>query len=146
VAGDGFARGAAEKQAARLGLTERVRFAGWQADLDAFYRRASLLVVPSLWPEPFGIVGLEAMARALPVVAYRSGGIPEWLEDRVTGLLVEPGDVDALAAAIDRLLGDPALARAMGRAGQERQRRLFAAGPHLARLEQIYTRVAGWSG
>ncbi len=138
VVGDGPDRAPAEKLAAALGISPRVEFTGWQRDVEPFYDRASLLVVPSLWPEPFGIVGIEAMARALPVVAYRSGGIPEWLENEVTGLLVEPGDVGGLAAAIGRLLSDPARARAMGRAGQERQRRLFAPDRHLARLESVY--------
>ena len=139
VVGDGPARGAAEGLAARLGLAGRVSFAGWQQDVEPYWRRASLLVVPSLLLEPFGIVGLEAMARALPVVAYRSGGIPEWLEDGVTGRLVEPGDVAGLAAAVGALLADAALARKLGAAGQERQRARFGPERHLAALEKILT-------
>jgi glycosyltransferase involved in cell wall biosynthesis len=141
VVGDGPARPGAEKLTARLNLRDRVEFVGWQEDVEPFYRRASLLAVPSLWPEPFGIVGLEAMARALPVVAYRSGGIPEWLEDGVTGVLVEPGDVSGLTAAVDRFLSDPGEARRMGEAGQARQRRLFSPEPHMERLERIYREV-----
>jgi glycosyltransferase involved in cell wall biosynthesis len=142
VVGDGPDRAPAEKLAAALGTSPRVEFAGWQRDVEPFYSRASLLVVPSLWPEPFGIVGIEAMARALPVVAYRSGGIPEWLEDEVSGLLVEPGDVGGLAAAIGQLTSDPARAREMGRSGQERQRRLFGPDRHLTRLESFYRELA----
>jgi glycosyltransferase involved in cell wall biosynthesis len=138
VVGDGPGLCSAEKLVRRLKLQSRVEFAGWQEDVEPFYARASLLVVPSLWPEPFGIVGIEAMARALPVVAYRSGGIPEWLDDGVTGLLVEPGNIKGLAGAIDAVLSDPERARNMGRAGGERQRKLFSPQPHLERLEAIY--------
>lgn len=142
MVGDGPSRAAAEKLAEALGLAARVQFAGWQEDVEPFYARASLLAVPSLWPEPFGIVGIEAMARALPVVAYRSGGIPEWLADGETGILVEPGDVRGLAATLDEILSDPEKARRMGRAGQSRQRELFGPAQHIERLEAIYKEVA----
>lgn len=142
VVGDGPARPAAERLAARLGLADRVEFAGWQAETGPFYDRAALLAVPSLWPEPFGLVGLEAMARGLPVAAYRSGGIPEWLEADRTGLLVEPGDVAGLAAAVDALVADPDRARAMGAAGRERQRTIFGPARHLDRLEGILREAA----
>jgi len=138
VVGDGISKSDSEELSRKLGLSDRVEFAGWQEDVEPFYRRAALLVVPSLWPEPFGIVGIEAMARALPVVAYRSGGIPEWLDDGVTGTLVEPGDIPGLARAIDEVVSDPEGARRMGRAGQERQRELFSPEPHMKRLEEIY--------
>jgi glycosyltransferase involved in cell wall biosynthesis len=146
VVGDGLARGTSERLAARLGISGRVTFAGWQDDVQPFYRRASLLAVPSIWPEPFGLIGLEAMAQALPVVAYRSGGIPEWLTDGVTGTLVEPGDVHGLAAAIDALIADPALARRLGVAGQRRQRESFGAGRHVARLEAILAAAGSGRG
>jgi glycosyltransferase involved in cell wall biosynthesis len=68
---------------------------------------AALLIVPSTWQEPLGLVVLEAMACGVPVVASAVGGIPEMIQHGVTGSLVPPGDPDALAAAIDRLLGDP---------------------------------------
>ena len=146
VVGDGFARRGAERAAGELGLARRVEFASWQDDVEPFYRRASVLVVPSLWPEPFGIVGIEAMARALPVVAYRSGGIPEWLEDGRTGMLCEPGDINGLAESIDAVLSEPGAASRMGKAGQERQRRLFSPEPHLERLEEIYREVVDTHG
>ncbi len=141
VVGDGPSRVAAEKLVGELALGGRVEFAGWQEDVEPFYARASLLCVPSLWPEPFGIVGIEAMARALPVVAYRSGGIPEWLAGGETGILVEPGDVEGLAAAVSELLADPEKARRMGRAGQGRQRELFGPARHVERLEAVYKQV-----
>jgi glycosyltransferase involved in cell wall biosynthesis len=137
VVGDGPARAAAEQLAGRL-IPGRAEFAGWLSDVEPYYARAAMLAVPSLWPEPSGIVGLEAMARGLPVVAYRSGGIPEWLVDGQTGLLAEPGDVWGLARAIEQLLADPALARRLGEAGRERQRERFGPEKHVRRLEEIF--------
>src|SRR5262249_14827019 len=83
VVGDGLALARAGALAGGLGLGERVEFAGWAtgARLARYYREAAVLAVPSLWPEPFGLVGLEAMSYGLPVVAFGVGGIPEWLED-----------------------------------------------------------------
>lgn len=143
VSGEGWWKPAAEKLVARLGLESRVRFLGWLApsELDAAYRRAAVVAVPSLWPEPFGMVGVEAMARGRPVVASATGGIPEWLADGETGLLTPPGDVRALASALERLLGHPDLRARMGAAGAEHVRRRFTADVHVARIEEI-NRVA----
>jgi glycosyltransferase involved in cell wall biosynthesis len=139
VSGEGWWKPAAEKLVARLGLESRVRFLGWlaPAELDAAYRRAAVVAVPSLWPEPFGMVGLEAMARGRPVLATATGGIPEWLIDGETGLLTPPGDVRALARALERLLDDPDLRARMGAAGAEHVRRRFTATVHVARIEEV---------
>ncbi len=104
-----------------LGVEDRLTIVGplpRHALIDE-YARADLLVLPSLF-EPFGIVLLEAMAAGLPVVASRTGGIPEVVSEGETGLLVEPGDPDGLAAALHRLAEDPGLRARMGRRGRER--------------------------
>ncbi|HEX3239245.1 MAG TPA: glycosyltransferase family 4 protein [Solirubrobacterales bacterium] len=85
----------------------------------AEYRRSALVVNSSL-SESFGLSAIEGMASGLPVVATRAGGLPETVEDGVTGLLVEPGDAVALAAAMERALGEPELAAGFGAAGRER--------------------------
>ncbi len=87
--------------------------AGWrrQEDLPGLYHQSHVVVVPSIWEEPFGIVALEAMACARPVIATRVGG--------VTGFLVPPGDSGALADRLAALLDDPARRAAMGQAGRE---------------------------
>ncbi|HMR31938.1 MAG TPA: glycosyltransferase family 4 protein [Geminicoccaceae bacterium] len=105
------------------------------ADLPARYAGASLFVLPSICDEPFGIPLVEAMAAGLPVVATRTGGIPEIVADGETGLLVERGDADGLASAILALLGDPERRLAMGRAGRERVARLFTWSRSAERLE-----------
>lgn len=105
------------------------------AELPRHYADASLFVLPSVCDEPFGIPLVEAMAAGLPVVATRTGGIPEIVAEGETGLLVERGDADGLADAILSLLGDPARARAMGRAGRERIARQFTWSRSAERLE-----------
>src|SRR5437016_6975196 len=88
-------------------------------ELGGLYERAALVVLPS-YREGLPLCVLEAMAHGRPVVASAVGGIPELVEDGVTGYLVEPGDVAGLRAAIERLLADPALRRRLGRAGRAR--------------------------
>lgn len=134
VAGTGPYEAQARRLAARLDLQSTVSFRGWvsQAESVSLYREASVVVVPSLWPEPLGLVGLEAMACARPVVSFATGGIGEWLSDGETGFLVPPGDAGALAAAIDRLLAEPATAASMGQRGRETAQEKFSAGRHVA--------------
>jgi glycosyltransferase involved in cell wall biosynthesis len=106
----------------------------------AAWRRASVGLVPSTWDEPFGIVALEAMATGTPVVASRIGGLTDIVEDGVTGVLVPPGDVQALAAAMRRLVDDPALRGRMGERGRERVGR-FRERVVVPRFERVYEDV-----
>lgn len=140
VAGDGPSLGETRRLAARLGLENRVRFVGWAGAKEkaALYQRASVVVVPSLWPEPFGIVGLEAMSYGKPVVAFDVGGIGEWLEDAATGFLVPPNDVRALARRIDDLLANPDTARDFGARGRKRVEEEFGEARHVDTLVAIY--------
>jgi alpha-maltose-1-phosphate synthase len=101
------------------------------------YSHAAVFVCPSVY-EPFGLINLEAMACETPVVASAVGGILEVVEDGRTGLLVEPGRPDDLAAAIGRLLADPAQGRAMGRAGRARVEAQFSWASVAARTRDVY--------
>jgi len=83
-------------------------------------RRAHALVIPSLWDEPFGLVAIEAYAASLPVIAARTGALPEIVEDGVTGLLVSPGSADDLSRAATRLVAQPDLAGEMASAARAR--------------------------
>jgi glycosyltransferase involved in cell wall biosynthesis len=136
IVGEGGFLETCKQLAVKLGIADRVTFPGWvpHAELDAYYQSATMLVLPSRWPEPFGMVGIEAMARGRPVVAFANGGIPDWLDHGVTGLLVAPGDVTAMAAAIQSLLDDRALANQMGQAGTSHVQNSFS---HQAYLDQI---------
>lgn len=111
------------------------------AQLGSHYARAGIFVFPSLWHEPFGIPVIEAMAAGLPVVATRGGALPEVVVDGETGILVERGDTEGLAAAIGKLLSDPQLRGRMGAAGRERVQRLFTWDRTVVRLEELYGRI-----
>jgi glycosyltransferase involved in cell wall biosynthesis len=101
------------------------------------WKRSLIAIVPSLWPEPFGIVIIEAMASGRPVIASRVGGIPEIFRDGHEGLLVKPGDAHELRQAMVRLMADPALREQMGRAGLERAG-VYRAAAVVPRIERIY--------
>ncbi|MEO1367304.1 MAG: glycosyltransferase, partial [Acidobacteriota bacterium] len=136
LVGDGNARADLEKLAARLGVAGRTRFVGWvdPERIGGFYRRAQVVVMPGRWPEPFGLVGQEAMARAKPVVAFDVGGVGDWLDDGRTGLLVPEQDLGQMAGALDRLLSDAALRRRLGRTARSRYRERFLFEPYLDQL------------
>lgn len=106
----------------------------------AALRGAAVVVVPSVVRETFGLVALEAMGAGRPVVASRTGGLPEVVVHGETGLLVAPGDEAALAAALARILEDAALQEAMGAAGRRRARE-FSEARVVPRLEEIYERL-----
>jgi len=125
-----------------LGLSDRVRFAGFRRDAARAMLDLSVVVHASTSPEPFGQVVAEAMALRRPVVASDCGGPREIVEQGVSGLLVQPGDPAALAAAIGRLLDDPPLARRLADAGRARVEAHFTAR-HTARgVEAVYDRLA----
>ncbi|HEX4121009.1 MAG TPA: glycosyltransferase family 4 protein [Verrucomicrobiae bacterium] len=121
ILGDGNHRPYCERLSAQLGLQDRVRFHGFvpAGELKNFYRDATLLAVSSVWPEPFGLVGQEAMFHGLPVVGFDAGGIREWLLHRENGFLVPWKDIDTMAIRIEQLLRDKELARKLGARGRE---------------------------
>jgi len=97
-------------------------------------------VVPSLWPEPAGLVALEAMAHGRPVIAAAHGGLPEVVGEE-GGLLVPPGNVAALAAALDRLANEYETASRIGQAGQRRIGQHFTLEGHLQKLTEFYRKA-----
>jgi len=137
VAGSGPAEPWLREKARLDGLAERLHFTGWlgSSGIEQLYSRSDAVVCPSVWNEPFGLVGIEAMAHARPVVAFRVGGIPEWLDDGETGMLVEPRDHWAMAQALRRLLEQPGLARRLGDNGRRSLERRFPREQHVDGLE-----------
>jgi glycosyltransferase involved in cell wall biosynthesis len=126
--------------AQRLGIAERVDFVGFSEDVARELAEMDVLVHASTLPEPFGQVVVEGLAAGKPVVAAAAGGPTEILAHGVNGLLFEPGDVDALAAALRLLAGDPELRRRLGEAGVERSRD-FAPEGIAQRLVGLYREI-----
>ena len=111
-------------EAARLG--ERLVLLGFVADGAAVCDAADIVAVPSTWPDPLPTVVLEAMRAGCAVVASGSGGVPEMIEDGISGVLVQPGDAVGLATAIGRLLADPRRASELGARAQARVASAFS--------------------
>ena len=145
ILGDGSHRPECERLSARLGLGDRVSFKGFvpQSRIAEHYRHASLAVMSSLWPEPFGATGLEALRCGLPVVAFNAGGIREWLLDGVNGFLVPWMDRDCFATRVDTLLADKALARRLGDNGRRFVDERFNFSAYIDGLENLFARTTG---
>jgi glycosyltransferase involved in cell wall biosynthesis len=120
IIGGGACRDLLEGLSAELGLTGNVHFAGVRHDIARLLTAIDVFTLSSITVECFSIALLEAMACARPAVCTAVGGIPEMIEDGVTGYLVPPQDPEQLAARLTELLSHPEAARRMGRAGRER--------------------------
>lgn len=127
--------------AERLGIADRVLFAGYWEDIATLLPALDLLVHCSLKPEPFGRVIIEGMAAGVPVIGAADGAVPEIISHGETGWLVPPNDAGGLAAAIAYLLEHPAHAREMSRRAQEHVREHFSLEAHAAQVQHIYEEV-----
>ncbi len=130
--------------AGRMGVLDDsyLTFAGHVEDVNSLLARAIVLVIPSQ-REPFGLVALEAMRAAVPVVGTTGGGLDDIVEDGRTGYLVSPGDVESLRMRVVSLLAHRNRAEAMGASGRHRYLSRFRAEQYAERLEAVYLRVAG---
>jgi glycosyltransferase involved in cell wall biosynthesis len=148
IAGEGPARPALERLAARHGVADRIRFHGRleKTALQRIFHDAAVLAAPSRWYENAPLTVLEGFASALPAVATDLGGLPELIEPGVDGLVVPPNDADVLADAISSLVDDPERAAEMGRAGREKALGTYAPERHLANLEELYADASSWVG
>ena len=151
LAGDGRERSRWQRRAADLMAHDRdlsIEFTGWleRPRLDAVLDSTDLLVVPSVWPEPFGQVGPEAGMRGVPVAAFATGGISDWLKEGVNGYLApgNPPRAAALADAIVKCLHDPATHDRL-RQGAVAVAKRFTMAAHIADLLSIFQRVVNLS-
>ena len=136
IAGEGNQRPELERLAASLKVADKVTFAGWVSDPERLYAASDIAVLPFFWQEPFGLVGPEAGARGLPVVAFQAGGISDWLTDGENGLAVPPRDIGAFAVAVERLLADRELRIRFGRRGRELVQERFSDAEYVRRFRQ----------
>lgn len=145
LVGDGPERAELERLARELGLQDAVRFLGYRPDVPDVLRALDIAVCCSDYEGSPAAV-LEYMDAALPVVATEVGGIPDLIEPGGHGLLVPPGDPEALAEALAKLLRDPAQARRMGALGQERRRAEFDLDVMVRRFEDLYCELLSERG
>jgi glycosyltransferase involved in cell wall biosynthesis len=141
LVGDGPDRVKLESLAAAAGLADRFELAGWQTDVSAWIPRFDVLVAPSRGEGSPPLAALQAMMAGVPVVATDVGGVPEAIVDRVTGMLVPPGDPAAMASAVGALLADDDLRHRVVEAARERVDREFTAAAMARRFERLYAEI-----
>ena len=137
IVGDGNHMTECKQLASRLGIESKVSFKGRvpHEQLDDFYKAARVVVVPSRWPEPFGMVGIEAMARGRPVVAFDNGGISDWLRHETNGILISKGNTQSMAVAIGMFLENRNMAEQMGLNGVATVRKFFTHKSYLKKIQ-----------
>lgn len=142
--GDGKARSSIEARVAALRIEERVESPGWlpRAEAEERLRDVAVQAVPSLWEEPFGLVAAEALLRGTPLVASDTGGLSEIVEHERTGWAVPPGDVEALADALQGILGDRERAQHVAREGQRVASERYSEERWLDRMIALYRQFA----
>lgn len=129
---------ALKRKLAGTGLESLWNWMSYSSDQDSIYENIDVLVVPSMFDEPFGMVALEASIRGIPVVATRRGGLSEIVQEGVTGFLVESGQADELARKIRSLIENPDIADQMGAAARERVTRQFTEEKMVADFEKLF--------
>jgi glycosyltransferase involved in cell wall biosynthesis len=127
----------------KLDLYQHVLFTGWRGDVPQVMAAVDVLVHARITPEPAALVLLEAMVMGKPVVCSATGGSPELVLDRVTGLLVPPQDSRAIADGILYLLENPELAYQMGGSGRKRVEETFTLDRQIRKMGDVYTEVMG---
>lgn len=143
--GDGPERARIEADVRARGLGGDVDFLGEQLDVAATLRRAHVFLLPSE-TESFGLAALEALASGVPVVASRAGGLPEVVREGEDGLLLPVGDVEAMAAAVARILDDASLRRRLSGSARAGAVSRFSRAPMVTRYERFYERVlSSWT-
>lgn len=147
IIGEGNHKPYCQALAQKLGLAGKIKFTGFlpQAEIRNYYKQSSLTVMSSIWPEPFGAVGLEGMRNGLPVVAFDAGGIREWLVDGFNGFLARWMDRDEFAARVEQLLLDKNLAKQMGENGRNLVMSQYDVPSYITSLENLLEETIGES-
>jgi glycosyltransferase involved in cell wall biosynthesis len=143
IAGEGWDQSRIIQLAKQLGVSDRITWHGWcnSEKLDQLYQQCFAVTFPSVWPEPAGLVTLEAYARHRPVIASHLGGIPEYVRPGETGILVKANDSKQLAIAINELATNYPKSRNMGEQGHEWFLKEFTIENHISQLQYIYEKV-----
>lgn len=144
IVGDGHERAVFEDKVEQLGIRERCTFYGWldRQQINERFDASTVVAFPSIYPEAFGIVGIEAMMRSRPVVAFNTGGVSDWLKHDVNGILVPLKDTPKLSSALHTLCTQPDYAAALGKAGRAIALSHFTSKHHLSALTNLYRQAA----
>lgn len=139
--GDGWYSNELEKLALEHNLSQEIQFLGRRSDVHTLIEKADVVVVPSLWEEAFGLIVAEAMASGTPVIASRIGGIPELIENEVSGYLFEPGNSEELAFKIIDLLADKHKQKQFSEAALQNVKSKFDIANQISSVIKIYESV-----
>ena len=148
VAGDGPDRQVFMDSVTYWKQNDKVRFLGWQDEIElaSLYSQSAFVVVPSLLPESFGRVGPEAARYGRPAIAFAAGGVSAWLDDGVTGYLVPPADITALASNLQKLLDNPMECRQLGQQAYSMAVSRWGERTHVQQLMRHFAAaIARWS-
>ena len=138
IAGDGNDRAMLEHKVKEAALDCRVHFTGFVSDTESLWENCDVLFFPSRWQEPFGLVGLEAMAHSVPVIAFDTGGVREWLSDSENGIIVpEKATVAAGEKLAELCLKHPERLAEMGKKGMEIAKEKFSEENFVKRFRKL---------
>jgi len=126
----------------KLKMKDKITFTGWIEDIPTALKSLNILVHARFTPEPAALVLMEAMAMGVPVVAFGTGGTPELILNRKTGMLIPPKDHRALAQAIVQLIQNPEKARLMGLLGRQRMEENFTLSRQLRAIEGLWDEIS----
>ncbi|MGB2651008.1 MAG: glycosyltransferase family 4 protein, partial [Candidatus Omnitrophota bacterium] len=141
VIGDGPDIGKVREEAEKTGI--KIEFKGYMKyeEMTQYYRSSSVVVFPSIYPETFGIVGIEAGAFERPIVAFNVGGVSEWLTDGENGFLIKPYDIEEMAEKVEMLLKNKDTAAKMGTRGREIVEQRFSPEVHIDKLLSAFGKI-----
>ena len=137
IVGKGNDEGYIKKLAKEYNLESKINFVGFTLDIASWYNSASMVIVPSRWQEPFGLIGGEAFSYRKPVIAFDVGGISEWLKNKVNGFLIQENDTMEMASKIDYLLANSEIAEEMGTAGNKMLKEVFNETEYMRKISQL---------
>jgi glycosyltransferase involved in cell wall biosynthesis len=126
-------------------INDKIVFHGWKGRdfIDNTMEECQMLLFPSIYPEAFGITGIEAMMHGKPVIAFNVGGVSTWLRDKETGFLIDRGDIIKMRDRIQFLLDNPEIRDRMGSRAREIAMAEFTPDVHINRLLKVYTDCLG---
>lgn len=141
IIGDGPMMGEVKQKIKQLGLETKIILKGWlpHDEVDKTLNDSYLVIFPSTYPESFGIVGIEAMMKAKPVVGFDVGGVSTWLKNGYNGFLLQPGDTAGMENAIKKLIKDTQLYQTMCSNGRELALQLFTPPTHISKLIELFS-------